>query len=68
MPAVAAKTDAFSSFPLPTMEQQTPRRPNPDQLIQLANWLQSLGAYDEESATITAENAYVAVYDNYSTA
>ena len=46
---------------------QAPRNPNSDELKQLANWLQSLGAYDEEGATMTAENAYAAVYDTYCT-
>jgi hypothetical protein len=43
------------------------RRPNACELQQLANWLQSLGAYDEATATMTAENAYIAVYDEYCT-
>jgi len=46
---------------------QAPRRPNADELKQLANWLQSLGAYDEENAAMTADNAYIAVYDHYCT-
>jgi hypothetical protein len=44
-----------------------PRRPNAGELQQLAAWLQSLGAYDEATATVTAENAYIAVYDEYCT-
>jgi len=46
---------------------QAPRSPNDEELKQLAGWLQSLGAYDEEFATITASTAYVAVFDHYQT-
>lgn len=43
-----------------------PRRPNADELAQLSDWVQSVGAV-HESATIAPQSAYVAVFDDYIT-
>ncbi len=47
--------------------EQTPRTPKADELRQLAEYLLSLGAYEEDTAVLTAANAFVAVYDEYCT-
>jgi hypothetical protein len=46
--------------------QNRPRLPSPDELAELAAWLQSTG-HDPEVAKGTAEGASVAVFDHYCT-
>jgi hypothetical protein len=47
-------------------EQNTPRPPNDDELLQLAHWLADNG-HEDEGAILVARGAYVAVYDHYMT-
>ena len=47
--------------------EYTPRSSTADERKQLADWLISTGAYDAENARLTAEAAYIAVFDDYRT-